>query len=64
MKAIEVIRIGRKRKRHASMAASIGDMPFVLFLLGEFDDQDRVFAREADEHDQADLREDVVVAAA
>ena len=36
---------------------------FVLFVLGELDDQDGVLARQADEHDQADLREDVVVAA-
>ena len=45
------------------MAASNGDHAFVLFVLGEFDDQNCVLAREADQHDQADLREDVVVAA-
>ena len=37
---------------------------FVLFVLGELDDQDRILARETDEDDEADLREDVVVATA
>ena len=37
--------------------------PLPLQLARELDDQDRVLAGEADEHDQADLREDVVVAA-
>src|SRR5580658_519117 len=34
---------------------------FSLFelILGEFDDQDRVFRRQADQHDKADLRVDV-----
>jgi hypothetical protein len=35
----------------------------LLFVLGELDYQNRVLAREADEHDEADLRKDVVVAA-
>jgi hypothetical protein len=38
-------------------------MPSMLALAGELDDQDRVLARQADQHDQADLGEDVVVAA-
>ena len=33
----------------------------VLELLGELDDQDRVLGRQPDQHDEADLREDVVV---
>ena len=33
-----------------------------LQLAGELDDQDRVLARQAHQHDQADLHEDVVVA--
>ena len=33
----------------------------VLELLGELDDQDRVLRREPDQHDEADLREDIVV---
>ena len=33
----------------------------VLELLGEFDDQNGVLGRKADQHDEADLREDVVV---
>lgn len=33
----------------------------VLKLLGEFDDEDGVFGRETDEHDETDLREDVVI---
>src|SRR6478735_1645114 len=35
---------------------------FLAALDRELDDQDRVLGREADEHDQADLREDVVLA--
>mgnify|MGYP007026932923 CR=1 FL=1 len=34
---------------------------FILKLLGELDDEDGVFGCEADKHDEADLREDVVV---
>ena len=45
------------------MAASNRRQAFVLFALGEFDDQDGVLARQADQHDESDLREDVVVAA-
>ena len=65
MKAKDVIRIGRSRRRQASTAASNGLVPVVVLgLLGELDDQDRVLGREADQHDEADLREDVVVHAA
>ena len=61
MNAKAVIRIGRNR----SFAASSADfdrapLPCVVLHLRELDDQDRVLRGEADEHDQADLREDVV----
>src|SRR5205814_7655235 len=36
---------------------------FLLLVLRELDDQDGVLARKADQHDQSDLGEDVVVAA-
>ena len=45
------------------MAASNGDMPSSCLCLANSTIKNRVLAREADEHDQADLREDVVVAA-
>ena len=63
MNANDVIRIGRRRMRLASSAAvrSIATLP--LEIARELDDQNRVLAREPDEHEQADLREDVVVAA-
>ncbi len=59
MKASDVIKIGRNRVRAASTAASNRDMPSILGLLGELDDQDSIFRREADEHDEADFDEDV-----
>ncbi len=62
MKAKLVIRIGRRRGRAASTAASIGDGPSPLLrLLGELDDQDRILGGERDQHDQADLGQDIVV---
>ena len=64
MKANDVIRIGRSRMRHASSAASTAVAALLLELARELDDQDRVLAREADEHEEPDLGEDVVVAAA
>src|SRR5262245_132180 len=36
-------------------------LALVVFLLGELDDEDGVLRRETDQHDEADLREDVVV---
>jgi hypothetical protein len=63
MKASEVIRIGRRRSRLASIAACTGVRPGELQLAREFHDQDRVLGRESHQHHQADLREDVVVAA-
>ena len=62
MKANDVIRIGRSRSRDASSVASTERLPFLVQLLGELDDQDGVLARQADQHHQADLHEDVDVA--
>ena len=64
MKAKAVIRIGRSRSRQASTAASTARGAALLRLAGELDDQDGVLGGEADQHDQADLDEDVVVEAA
>ena len=60
MKAKAVIRIGRKRSFAASSAASTSGLPCVVLHLRELDDQNRVLRGEADQHDQADLREHVV----
>ena len=63
MNAIDVIRIGRRRRRLASIAACTGcALPFKLAR--ELDDQNGVLRRQTDQNDQADLREDVVVATA
>ena len=62
MKANEVMRIGRSRMRQASSAASTGGPALHVELARELDDQDRVLAGQADQHEEADLREDVVVA--
>jgi hypothetical protein len=64
MKAIEVIRIGRKRRRQASSVASIRVLALFLQVAGELDDQDRVLRRKADDGDQADLEIHVVGQAA
>ena len=60
MNANDVIRIGRSRERAASTTASAAVAPLRAQLLGELDDQDGVLAREADQHHEADLAEDVV----
>ena len=62
MKANDVIKIGRNRSRDASSVASKHGLALFVQLLGELDDQDRILARQADQHDQADLHEDVHVA--
>ena len=36
-------------------------LPLVVFHLGELDDENRVFRRQSDEHDQPDLDIDVVL---
>ena len=41
-------------------AASAMLLAFFVFVLGELDDQDGVLGGEADQHDEADLRVDVV----
>ena len=56
MKAKDVIRIGRRRSLEPSTAASRICDAFLAFHLGELDDEDGVLGRQADEHDQADLR--------
>jgi hypothetical protein len=61
MNANEVIRIGRRRRRAPSSAASASGLPFLEFVLGELDDQNRVLGRQADQHHQSDLRVDVVL---
>ena len=57
--AIEVIRIGRRRRRAASRIAVADVAPGVAQLVGELDDQDAVLGGEADQHDQADLAVEV-----
>jgi len=46
---------GRLDRRVDDALAGVLDLP------GELDDEDRVFAGEPDQNDEADLREDVVV---
>ena len=64
MKASEVIRIGRRRISGGFDGGVEDAEAFFAQLLGELDDQDRVLAGEADQHDQADLAVDVVFLAA
>ena len=54
-----VIRIGRSRSRLAWMIASCALMPVVPELVGVVDLQDRVLLHDAEEHEQAEAREDV-----
>ena len=60
MKAKAVIRIGRSRSFAADSAASIEALALLVLHLGELDDENRVLRRQADEHDEPDLREHVV----
>ena len=62
MNANDVIKIGRSRSRDASSSRLEARLAFLVQLPGELDDQDRVLARQPDEHDQADLHEDVHIA--
>ena len=64
MKAMEVIRIGRRRSRAASMAASKAGLARLLRIHRELHDQDGVLGRQADGGQQADLEIDVVEQAA
>ena len=61
MKANDVIRIGRKRRRAASAAASLIECAVGAPFARELDDQHRVLGRQPNEHDDADLHVDVVV---
>ena len=63
MNAMDVITMGRSRRRAASSTAVTRSRPSFLQMLRELDDQDGVLGGEAHEHQEADLREDVVVAA-
>ena len=60
MNASEVIRIGRKRSRAASIAAADGDSPSCVLQHRELDDQDRVLRGEPEQRHEADLEVDVV----
>ena len=64
MKAMEVIRIGRRRRRAASTADSNNPKPFRLQLFRKLDDQNGVLAGEADQHDETDLAVNVILQAA
>ena len=60
---------GRHQDRPQAQAAGLDDgcqrrIAMLLALSGEFDDQDGVLGRQADQHDEGDLRHDVVVHAA
>ena len=59
MNANDVIRIGRSRVRAARTAASPAACTLLLRLARELDDQDRVLGGQTDQHDEADLRQDV-----
>src|SRR4030088_490130 len=59
MKAKAVIRMGRRRRRPASIAASMMSRPSAPPALGELHDQDRVLGGKANEHHEADLRIDI-----
>ena len=61
MKASEVIMIGRNRSWQASRVACLARRAALALRLGELDDQDRVLAGQAHQHDEADLGEDVDV---
>jgi hypothetical protein len=61
MKARLVIRIGRRRRRAASIAGVIGALAAALGLLGELDDQDRVLGGQAHRRQQPDLEIHVVL---
>ena len=60
----------RHQNRPQPLACGVGrrlesiEPELIFSLLREFDDQDGVLAREPDEHDETDLREDVVVLSA
>ena len=61
MKAKEVIRMGRSRMRRAGLRRVGQGFAVFILGLGEGDDEDGVLRRQADQHDQPDLRIDVVL---
>ena len=54
-----VISTGRRRAVAASIVASTNSLPAIAQLVRELHDQDAVLAGDADQHDRADLAEDV-----
>jgi len=64
MKANEVIRMGRRRRRAPSSAASIKSRPFANSALANSTIRIAFFRREANQHDQSDLRIDAKVVTA
>jgi hypothetical protein len=64
MNANDVMRMGRRRNREPSTAASRIALPFFAFHLGELDDENGVLGRQPNEHDHADLGVDVQLEAA
>ena len=64
IKAKEVIK-NRTQPQPAGFDGGFGaDQAGVLFLFGEFDDENGVLAGQADQHDKSDLRENIIVHAA
>ena len=61
MKANEVMMIGRNRTRGGFHGGVEQRRPFLLPVAGKFDDQNRVLARQSDQHDEADLHENIDV---
>ena len=60
---MEVIRIGRRRTAADSRIACVHAAAFIAQLVGELHDQDAVLGRQPDQHDDADLAEEVERAA-
>ena len=58
-KASVVIRIGRRRSRLAWHDGVVGAEPGRAQLVGVIDLQDRVLLHDAEEHEEAEPREDV-----
>ena len=61
MKAKEVMTMGRKRRRVASIAASVMDRPCGVQVPGEFHDKDGVLAGQGDHQHQPHLGVEIVV---
>ena len=61
MNASDVMMIGRNRSRHAASVASRARHALLALVLGKLHDQDGVLAGQADQHDEADLGQNVDV---